>query len=163
MRIVKYNTRLNRNTPTTQVQLVREKATNYPKYHRLDCPGKIRDMLDDVFYLSDMSEEYMYLLVMDTKMHLNGVFEVSHGTVDQTAANPREILIKALLAGAKYIVIAHNHPSGDCTPSELDTACTKRLAEACTAVGINLNDSLILGNGTYFSFYEEKLLPEQSD
>lgn len=75
-------------------------------------------MLNTVFRLNRPTEEYMYMLALDNKCELLGVFEVAHGTVNATLYNLREIFICALLCGASCIVLTHNHPSGDTTLSK---------------------------------------------
>lgn len=76
--------------------------------------------------------------------------------VNITICNPREIFIKALLCGASGIVIIHNHPSGDTTPSEQDIKSYNRLKEAGKLIGINVLDSIIVGD-SYYSFVENGL------
>ena len=72
--------------------------------------------------------------------------------------SPREIFIEALEKNAVAIVLVHNHPSGDPTPSENDFRFTKRIQEAGKLIGIELLDHIIIGNNCYTSFAEEKLL-----
>ena len=66
------------------------------------------------------AEEHTYILCLDTSNHIIGCFEVSHGTVDTAVLSPREIFQKALLIGATSIIMTHNHPSSDVTPSYED-------------------------------------------
>ncbi|MCB0416050.1 MAG: JAB domain-containing protein [Bdellovibrionaceae bacterium] len=88
-------------------------------------------------------------------MKLLSVREIFRGTVNQSVANPREILRAALLEDAVYLIVAHNHPSQDPSPSLWDKTFTKRMSVAATAVGIPLLDHLIVCKaGRYFSFAE---------
>ena len=100
----------------------------------------------------------MWLLVFDAKNHLIGIFEISHGSYTQASLNPAQILQRALLCGAVRIVLVHNHPSGDPTPSADDRLITGRIAQAGALVGIDLLDHIIIGNHCYMSFREEGLL-----
>ncbi|MDO5717012.1 MAG: JAB domain-containing protein [Tissierellia bacterium] len=80
--------------------------------------------------------------------------EVSKGTVNQTFALPREVFRKAIRLGATSMILAHNHPSGDVTPSREDHATTKRLEEAGKIMGIKVLDHFVVGRNEYYSFKE---------
>lgn len=123
MRITKYRTELDSKRHNV---LVKESAVNYA-CDKLDTPSAIAQMFNSVFGLDHMAEEYVYLAAFTTTCRVLGVFEVSHGTVNTTPANPREIFIRLLLSGASCFAVCHNHPSGDCTPSDEDIGLTKRL------------------------------------
>lgn len=82
---------------------------------------------------------------------------MSHGTVNMSAYSPREVFQKALLCNAVSIIIAHNHPSGDATPSKNDINFTRRVSEAGKMIGIDLADSIIVGDETYYSMTEDRL------
>ncbi|MDP2052126.1 MAG: JAB domain-containing protein, partial [Acidobacteriota bacterium] len=75
--------------------------------------------------------------------------------LDGTVAEPRDIYRLAVAASAASVVVFHNHPSGDPSPSTFDRLLTRRLAVAGDMLGIELADHIILGDGTYFSFKEE--------
>ena len=152
MRITTYKTELNADNLNT---LVKEKSCNYTGIETLNNPSLIAEMFNVVFRLNRQTEEYLYMLVLTTKGKSLGVFEISHGTVDATICNPREIFIKALLCGASGIVIVHNHPSGDITPSKQDIESYNRLKEAGKLIGINVLDSVIVGED-YYSFAENR-------
>ncbi len=79
---------------------------------------------------------------------------VSIGTINQTLAMPREVFRKAIALNAASIVLAHNHPSGDTTPSPEDLALTKRMKDAGEILGINVLDHFIIGHNSYYSFKE---------
>lgn len=91
-------------------------------------------------------------------MILTSVFELSHGTVNMSVVSPREVFQKALLANAVGIVLLHNHPSGDCTPSKQDINVTKRLMESGDIIGVNVLDHLVIGRPGYFSLKENELV-----
>ena len=98
------------------------------------------------------------MLCFNNKMILTSVFEISHGTVNKSVLTPREVFQKALLANAVCIILLHNHPSGDCTPSENDIDVTKRLMKAGDIVGVNVLDHLVIGRPGYFSLKENDLV-----
>jgi DNA repair protein RadC len=108
-----------------------------------------------------MTSEQAYMLLKDigTKkkeyviaVFLNSRFEVIKketiciGSLDGVGIVPRDILIPALESNAGYVVIAHNHPSGDATPSKEDIVITKRISEALDLVGLRLIDHLVISN-----------------
>ena len=96
----------------------------------------------------DETQECLYVLYLDAKRHLLcEPMIVSRGTADKTFLHPREIFRHAIRLGAVSIIIAHNHPSGDPTPSGEDIAETKRLAETGELVGIPLDDHVVIGRG----------------
>ena len=85
----------------------------------------------------------------------------SVGAIDQAIAHPREIMKTAILSNASSIVLLHNHPSSNLTPSKDDTMITDRLVTVCEILGIPLLDHIIVGgdNSEYFSFREKDILP----
>lgn len=153
MRITKYRTELDENKHNI---LIKESATNYCTDNFTD-PRTISNMLNECFGLNRLAEEHAYLIALSTKCKPLGVFEVSHGTVNLSIINPREIFIRLLLVGASSFVLVHNHPSGDCTPSEDDIRSTRRIKKCTDIMGIPLIDHIIVGDG-YNSFYQNGLL-----
>ena len=101
------------------------------------------------------SVEQFGVVLLDARRGLLSTRIVSTGSVDQSAADPREVFREAIVARAAGVVLFHNHPTGDPTPSREDVAITRRLVAAATVVGIEVVDHLILGAGTYFSFNDQ--------
>ena len=101
--------------------------------------------------LAGRDREHCLLVNLDTKHRLLGMVTVSIGTVDHTFMGPREIFREALLAGASAVFLAHNHPSGDPTPSADDRSVTRRLASAGTTLGVDVLDHLVVGAGDWVS------------
>ena len=156
MKISKYKTLLN---DDRQCFLVEENIREYETNETvLNNDESIVKMLCDVYKMDILSEEYVYLLCFNTKCKLLGVFEVRHGTVSTSLIGVREIFQKALLINAAMIIVAHNHPSGDPTPSKNDILLTKRVTDAGNLIGIELLDHIIIGNNCYISFAEQRLL-----
>ena len=135
--------------------LVKESSKNYPDYDTLNDAGKVADFMDNVFRAGKKSEEYVWLLAINSKMGLNGVFEVSHGTIAETITSPRDIFTRCLLCNAASFILVHNHPSGSPTPSSEDFKVTRRLIEAGCIMGLPIMDHVIIGNKEYFSFRED--------
>jgi DNA repair protein RadC len=102
--------------------------------------------------------EQFRVLFLDIRNRLIADEAQARGTVDHTPAYPREIVKRALELGATALLLVHNHPSGDPTPSRADIETTKRIQDAATALGIVLHDHIIIGRGRHMSFRQEGLL-----
>jgi DNA repair protein RadC len=100
--------------------------------------------------------EQFGVVLLDARRGLLSARVVSTGSVDASNADPREVFRDAIVARAAGVVLFHNHPTGDPTPSREDVAVTRRLVAAATVVGIEVVDHVILGAGTYFSFHEKR-------
>ena len=97
------------------------------------------------------------VLALNSKCKVLGFFNVSKGTVNSSLIGIREIYVRALLIGASFIILIHNHPSQDSTPSEKDVEITIRLKEAGELLNIPLADHIIVGE-KYYSFKEAGVL-----
>ena len=118
-------------------------------------PEGIADFAAFEIGLNEAAEEYVYILCLDTKCKITGLFQASHGSVNCSFFPIREIFQKSLLLGAVSIVIIHNHPTGIATPSQSDIDSTKRAREAGEILGVSVVDHIIIGHGrTYYSFAE---------
>lgn len=144
VRMIKYKTKL---TENKRVELEKEVSMNCP-----DLTSVIRSPEDAAtigrgfMRIHEEPEEYMYMICMNTKNRIIGVFEISHGTVNSSIVGVREIFQKALLANAVSILIMHNHPSGDPTPSREDIEITRRIVEAGKILGVQVLDHIIVGD-----------------
>jgi DNA repair protein RadC len=131
---------------------------------RLDRPAKVADYLRSAFEENPMQEAF-YCVYLDRKNHPLGRHLITLGTVDSTLVAPREVFRGAILAGASGLVVAHNHPSGDPSPSAADLHITRILRDASKILQIELLDHVIVGDeesdpqkrGTY-SFREAGVL-----
>lgn len=152
MRIVKYKTKL---VEGRKVVLEKDLSTNYPEMdNMINSPETVMKLAKGFLHMHELPEEYMYMLCLNTKLKLNGIFEVSHGNVNSSVVGTREVFQKALLGNAVSIILIHNHPSGDCTPSIQDIEVTKRLVEAGKIIGIEVLDHIIIGKN-YCSLKEK--------
>lgn len=102
--------------------------------------------------------EQFRVLFLDRKNVLIADEEQSRGTVDHVPVYPREIIKRALELNASALILVHNHPSGDPTPSNSDIAMTARIAQAGDTMGIVIHDHLIIGKSRELSFRSEGLL-----
>ena len=154
MRINFYEARLSEDK---RIMLVKEKGVNYD-VGKLNSPEDIVLMMRKLLHVEQMAEEHCYMIAMNSSCKVLGVFFISKGTVNVSLVTPRELYIRALLAGAVQIVLCHNHPSGNAIPSEQDIAITQKIKEAGEMININLADHIIIGNNSYLSFKEAKIL-----
>lgn len=99
-----------------------------------------------------LRSESMRVLYLDKKNRLIRDEEAGRGTVDHVPVYPREIMRRAMQLDASAIILTHNHPSGDTTPSAADIAMTKEIARAAEALGITVHDHVITGGADTFSF-----------
>ena len=108
--------------------------------------------------LSELAYEKFVALALNTKNHLTAVLPVSNGSLNASIVHPRELFQRAILANSAALIVAHNHPSGDPSPSPEDIALTRKLVEAGELLDIPVLDHVILGYGRYASFKEKGLL-----
>lgn len=139
--------------------LVKEKSINYPCDNFCDAYA-VADMFNSVVRLNHKAEEYMYMVALNHRLKPLGVFEISHGTVNYSVISPREIYIRALLCGASSIILAHNHPCGDCKPSQIDITTTQIIREAGKLLNVELLDHIIVTLTDICSFQKLGLIKE---
>lgn len=123
----------------------------------LNNPENIVEMMNTVFKASKQTEEHIWLLAFNAKIKLLGIFEIAHGTVCKCETSPREVMMKSLLCGAVNIILVHNHPSQDASPSRDDVDFTNRIKKVCNIMNIKLLDHIIIGTG-YKSMLQEEIL-----
>ena len=121
--------------------------------------GNARAVHDFMRDLSNESSEYVYELLMDTKHRLTGVYMVGKGGIDRCLADLREIYKAALVTNSPCFAIVHNHPSGVAEPSLDDQNLVQRVKAGAEILGLEFLDSVIIGNGSYFSFKNCGLMP----
>lgn len=103
-------------------------------------------------------KEYFCCAFLDTKAHLIDQREISIGALSGAPVHPREVFSPAIRLAAASLILAHNHPSGDPSPSEEDVRVTRRLREAGDLLGIRVLDHIIIGDGTFTSLLQAGLL-----
>ena len=128
---------------------------------KIDSPELVYELLGSE--MRALNKESLRVILLDTKYHLMRIEEISVGSLNESIAHPREIFRPALIYSAFAVIIAHNHPSGDPTPSEADHRLTRRLSEAAQLLQITLLDHVIIGSPSkdkpsFYSFKEAGIL-----
>jgi len=108
--------------------------------------------------LKGKKKEHFLVLSLDTRNHLINTQTISIGSLDSSIVHPREVFKEAISSTAASVIFAHNHPSGDPTPSEDDIKLTKRLVEAGEILGIEVLDHIIICDKDYISMKSRNLL-----
>lgn len=155
MRVTKYGVWNNKDK---RPYMIKEIAFNYNADKCFSSPQNVVDLLKNAFHMADLAEEYVYMLALDGKNNLLGVFEVTHGASCYSYISTKSIYERALLCGANAIILAHNHPSGDPKASSADVDVCKKIKKAGELLDIKLLDFLVIGNPDYISFNTENLL-----
>lgn len=146
------------NISTFSLRVVKENSGRYDINKKITRPEDIFNTLETVLSMSEMTEENLIMITLNTKNNITGLFTVSTGNLNSSIVHPREIFKRAIIQNAASIIIAHNHPSGDPTPSKEDIDVTKRIFEVGKIIGIELLDHIIIGDGKYRSLKEQGIL-----
>ena len=118
------------------------------------------------YYMEDLrheTQEVMYLLCLSSKGSLLKKEIISRGTVNSTMINPREIFVSALSHRAASVILMHNHPSGDPTPSEADIRVTQKTQQCAKMLGIVLLDHIVIGDHRFVSMRMEGLMDQEDE
>ncbi|MBM7613577.1 RadC family protein [Alkaliphilus hydrothermalis] len=128
------------------------KANNY----KIKSPDDISNLLmEDMRYLK---KEHFNIILLNTKHEVIAMENISIGSLNASIVHPREVFIRAIKRSSSAIILAHNHPSGDPSPSGEDVKITKRLQDAGNIIGISVLDHIIIGDGRYYSLKENDLM-----
>lgn len=141
--------------PNYRIYLVKDGSIK-SKPH-LTAPKDVARFIHE--YLGGVPDrEHFIVLMLDCSLRPIGVHTVSIGTLDEGLVHPREVFKAAILASAENIIVAHNHPSGDPTPSESDKQTTDTLVKSGEILGIKVLDHIIIGDDEYYSFKNNDLI-----
>jgi DNA repair protein RadC len=138
-------------------RLARETLTR----QKLDSPEMIYELVAPE--MRALRKESLRVVLLDTRYQLLRTEEISLGSINESIAHPRDIFRPALIASAHAVIVVHNHPSGDPSPSQADHGLTRRLSEAAELLQIKLLDHIIVGAPAkdrlpYYSFKEAGVL-----
>lgn len=138
-----------------EILTIKEEVNHYLRpFTRYTSPEQVFDTFS---FLRRETKEYFFAIHLDGKNRICCVDEVSVGSLNQSVVHPREVFKTALLSSAASIILVHNHPTGDSTPSREDIEITRRLKEAGEIIGVKLLDHIIIGD-SYLSFAGQGLL-----
>ena len=138
------------------VRLVREPGTMARQPVKIHGPVNVQRLLID--RVKQLDQEVFYCVCIDAQSQVRAIHEVTRGTLTSSLVHPREVFRAAILAGAASIIVAHNHPSGDPTPSGDDRAVTRQVVDAGRLLDVPVVDHVILAGDRYLSFAEAGLL-----
>lgn len=120
------------------------------------APRDVADlMLPQMRYLR---QEHFVIILLNTKNHVLACCTISVGSLNASIVHPRELFREAISRSAAHVVLVHNHPSGDPTPSAEDVALTHRLVEAGRLLDISVVDHVVIGDGRYVSMQEQGII-----
>lgn len=134
------------------LKMVRESSILYEN-RRISSPNEALEVFKTLLENSD--REKLVVCCLNTKNEPTNLSIVSVGSLNSSVVHPREVFKTAVMSNAASIIVAHNHPSGDTTPSKEDINITERLKKSGEIIGVALLDHLIVGNNTYLSLKED--------
>ncbi len=129
-------------------QLVKEQE--YPFTAKVSDPEVAGNFLRN--YFDGLDRETVAVLLLNTKNNVIGLSTISVGTLNASLVHAREVFKVAILGSASSIILAHNHPSGDPTPSHEDNVITEKMERAGEVLGIACRDHLVMGDTGFYSF-----------
>jgi len=136
------------------LKVVKESSGRYDVDKKIRCSDDVFNVAQHVIRAGEYAEENLWLITLDTKNNITGIFTVSTGSLNSSIVHPREVFKRAILQNSASIIICHNHPSGDPAPSPEDINITKRIYDAGKILGIELLDHIIIGDNKYTSLRE---------
>lgn len=138
--------------------VVREGGEPSPRI--LSSPAAVVDLARDLLRSADDDKEHFWAVLLNAQNHYLMHTEISMGTQTASLVHPREVFGPALREGASAVILIHNHPSGDPTPSREDIRLTRALVKAAELLELRLHDHLVVGNGelTWVSMSERGLM-----
>jgi len=128
---------------------------NAPANESMTDPNKVYELFSD---LEDEMREKFLVLALDAKLKLLCFEVVAIGSVDAVYGKPAEALRIPIAMGASSVILLHNHPSGDPSPSEQDKTFTQRIKGYCDDLGMPIHDHIIIGTEGFFSFNDQGLI-----
>jgi DNA repair protein RadC len=144
------------NISVYRVSLIKEHTIPYGTHSLILTPVQVYELIKE--YLQDTDREHFVAIFLDSRSEVIGINTVSIGTLTESLVHPREVFKAAILANAASVIVVHNHPTGEAHASEADMSVTTKLKESGRILGIPIEDHVVLGEKTFFSFREEGLL-----
>ena len=133
------------------------------KMLRKDPVQNAREVFEYLYYnMKDKHRERFKVIYLDARNKITATETLFEGTLTAGAVYPREVIRQALEHRAAALIFAHNHPSGDPSPSPEDVAITRQLLFACKTVGITVHEHLVIGDNRYFSFADQGYIADMN-
>ena len=126
--------------------MVRDASAPSPRL--LDQPDKVALLANEIIASVDDDREHFWVILLNARNQYLMHSEISVGTLSSSLVHPRNVFGPALREGAASLVLVHNHPSGDPTPSREDIRLTRQLVEASRLLDLQVHDHIVIGNGT---------------
>jgi len=126
--------------------VVREPGAPSPRV--LSDPGSAAELARDFLHAADDDKEHFWAIFLNAQNRYTMHTEVSIGTQSASLVHPREVLGPAIREGAASLILVHNHPSGDPTPSREDIRLTRQLVDAARILDLQIHDHIVIGNGS---------------
>lgn len=137
------------------VKMVKEASLLY-KDRTIRSPQDAADLFRQ--YMGDADREHFVVMALNTKNQPTAIHTCHIGSLNASLVHPREVMKIAILSNAAAIMIGHNHPSGDASPSQEDVNVTRKLQNACKTMEVELLDHIVLGDPSYCSLKEKGYL-----
>ena len=144
------------NISVFRLSLIKDHAMPYAKAAHVLSPQDVYELITE--YLQGTDREHFIVLFLDSESKVIGINTVSIGTLTESLVHAREVFKGAILANAASIIVVHNHPSGTALASEADIMVTTKLKESGRILGIPIDDHVVIGEETFFSFKQQGLL-----
>lgn len=148
------------NITINKICLMKECCHRYDLPRSITCPADAAKVAMNIFHLEQEAQEVLILISLNIKNMIMGVHEISRGSTSCSIVSPKEIFKTALLHNAEGIIMVHNHPSGDNTPSIPDMKVTSRISQAGRLLEIPLLDHIIVSDTGFLSIKEARLSPQ---
>jgi DNA repair protein RadC len=135
-----------------KVLALKEEYKEYETRPMMTSPKKVYNLISEM--MKNLEQEVFVMLSLNTKNGVKTIRTISIGSINANIVHPREVFRAAIFDAATSIIVAHNHPSGDPTPSREDIEITKKLMESGKLIGIEVLDHVIIGDGRHYSLKE---------
>ena len=147
------------------IKLIKDVSDRYLEKKLIDKDpvSNSKELIDYLYHnIRDKSREFFKVIYLDAKNKVITAETLFKGTLTTSSVYPREVVQAALNHQSAAIILAHNHPSGDCQPSTEDISITRQLVFACKVMGITVHEHLVIGDNTYFSFADQGYIAQMN-
>lgn len=148
-----------KNVPVKNVYVIKEVQEQYITHYKLSYPEAAATFMHNAFIFLDRGHEHFISISLNTKREFIAANVIGIGSINACIVNPREVFYSAVVDHADSVILCHNHPSGNTSPSQNDIDLTRKMIEAGGVMGIEVADHIILGDQRkYYSMKEQNLI-----